>query len=518
MKNKRLFSILLTSIILLLQFTGCSRTKSDEAIKNVDKEIKPLKFSMSMGTSRNQYCVSVPDINNDKWVLELNKRANINLNLRLLDYDRFHEQIKLMFASGDIPDVVWSFGDWKDIRLKGAVDSGVFMPVDQLLTENKEKLKNLMKTIPEQAWEESITDFDGKIYNIPVGYLSIPALNGTFIRQDLLEKYELKAPTNLDEAVDVLKAFKKGGLEYPYVGREKWAYTTTFLEPFGVAINRWNFNDKGELVPDIIRPEMKEALAFHAMLVREGLMDPSFLTTSGYSWSNKIQSGRMGGIFTHQVQGLREWNSGIKANIPEGQFALVPAVAGPKGAKGSIISPTIWSSVLINKNFKEPLRFLEFLDWTTTDDAQEFFTFGIEGEDYSKKDGRIQFEFPSDIYKISENHFRKMLSPVVDQSYNKMLIPFIPGGDEMLDFLHNVSPKEGYHAYKTEGRLNALKEYPNLNPEDCDLFFEYAAKIVLGKIPVDDFDKFVAEYLRRGGNKLIKEQNQWYKEGKIREY
>lgn len=517
MNSKIFFAALLTGTIMLLQLTGCNN-KNIKEVNIIDEANKPLKFSMTMSTNKNQYVVSVPDINKDKWVLELNKRANIDLNLRLLDHDKFPEEMKLMFASGDIPDVVWTFGDWMDTRLNGSVEAGVFMPLDDLLLTNKDKLANLMKTIPEQAWKESKADFNRKTYSIPVGYLSVPALNGTFIRQDLLDKYGLKSPETLEEAVKTLKTFKAGGMQYPYTGREKWAYTTTFLEAFGVAINRWNFNSQGELVPDIIRPEMKEALGFHTMLIKEGLMDPDFLTTNGYTWTNKIQSGKMGGIFTHQFQGLPEWNNGIKANIQEGEFSLVPAIEGPKGARGSTTSPTIWASVFINRNFKEPLRFLQFLDWTATEEGQEFFAFGIEGKDYIKKDGKIIYTPPSDINKVSENQFRWMLSTVIDQSYNKSILPFVSGGDQIQYFIQNVSPMEGYHAYKTDTRMKALKEHPDLNPESCDLFFEYAAKIVLGKLPVDAFDQFVEEYVKRGGDKLIKEENERYKEGKLVKY
>lgn len=518
MKYKKIMIGILVINIIILQFLSCHSTKTTDNINEFDEAEKPLKFSMSMSTSENRYCLGVSDINKDKWVLELNKRANIELDLRLFDHDKFPEQMRIMFASGDIPDVVWTFGDWKDTRLNGTVEAEVFLPLDDLLWDNKDKLTNLIKTIPQQAWKESKTDFNGRIYNIPVGYLSEPALNGTFIRKDLLDKYGIKAPKTLDEAVNVLRTFKIWGMQYPYTGREKWAYTTTFLEPFGVAINRWNFNSKGELVPDIIRPEMKEALSFHAMLVKEGLMDPDFLITNGYSWTNKIYSGKKGAIFTHQVQGLPEWNNGIKSNVTDGKFELIPAIEGPKGAKGSTISPTIWSSVFINRNFKEPLKFLQFLDWATTPEAEEFFNFGIEGEDYIKKDGIIQFASSTDIKKISENQFRGMLKIVIDQSYNKSILPFISGGNEIENFFQKISPQEGYHAYKTDVTMKALKVHPELNPENCPLFFEYASKIVLGKLSVDAFDNFVAEYLKLGGAELIKEQNERYKQKKIEIY
>ncbi len=35
-------------------------------------------------------------------------------------------------------------------------------------------------------------------------------------------------------------------------------------------------------------------------------------------------------------------------------------------------------------------------------------------------------------------------------------------------------------------------------------------KIVMGKVPVDEFDKFVAQWKQLGGEQITKEVNEWY--------
>jgi putative aldouronate transport system substrate-binding protein len=39
---------------------------------------------------------------------------------------------------------------------------------------------------------------------------------------------------------------------------------------------------------------------------------------------------------------------------------------------------------------------------------------------------------------------------------------------------------------------------------------EYFTKIVMGNIPVDDFDKFVESWKKDGGAEVAKEINDWY--------
>lgn len=183
---------------------------------------KPLKFSMVMSDSMNKYALQSPDISNDKWILEINKRCNVEMNLKLLDHKRFQEQLQMIIASGDIPDVTYIFGDWKSPALGGAVENGAYWALDDLVEKDKDKLTNLMNAIPEQAWSEAKTA-DGQCYSIPLACASVGVANGAFIRSDLLQKYNLEVPSTLDEWVHVMKVFKENGMKYPYLGREKWS-------------------------------------------------------------------------------------------------------------------------------------------------------------------------------------------------------------------------------------------------------------------------------------------------------
>src|SRR5690606_13593737 len=137
--------------------------------------------------------------------------------------------------SGNIPDVVWNYGDSSGKDIKEAVNSGAFQDLTALIEQHKADLPNLMKAIPAKAWEEA--KVEGKLYGVPVAFLSSGLNEAMYIRKDLLDKYKLNVPTTLDEAVQVMEVFKQNGMKYPYIGREKWGYTTTFFNPFGVAVS-----------------------------------------------------------------------------------------------------------------------------------------------------------------------------------------------------------------------------------------------------------------------------------------
>ena len=271
------------------QSETAGQTQEDAGESGASEEKEPLKFTMSISNGLNEYIAQSPDINQDKWVKVFNERYNLDLTLKLLDHKRFAEEMQMMFASGEIADVVKCYDNYTSPSMCQSVENGVFMPLDDILATAEEKYPNLMKTIPENAWDYN--QYNGHIYGIPVSYLSRATRRATYIRKDLLDKTELGIPTTLDEFVEVLKAFRDMGVEYPYAGREYWTYTDIFFGAYGVNPLTWNLNEEGQLVPDMIRPEMKEALAFHKMLKDEGLMDPESLTTNSSDWLNKIYTG-----------------------------------------------------------------------------------------------------------------------------------------------------------------------------------------------------------------------------------
>ncbi len=466
------------------QSETAGQTQEDAGESGASEEKEPLKFTMSISNGLNEYIAQSPDINQDKWVKVFNERYNLDLTLKLLDHKRFAEEMQMMFASGEIADVVKCYDNYTSPSMCQSV---------------------------ENAWDYN--KYNGHIYGIPVSYLSRATRRATYIRKDLLDKTELGIPTTLDEFVEVLKAFRDMGVEYPYAGREYWTYTDIFFGAYGVNPLTWNLNEEGQLVPDMIRPEMKEALAFHKMLKDEGLMDPESLTTNSSDWLNKIYTGKVG-LFDHNGGQLYGFNSSLQQNVPEGEFILIPSPVGPYGDQGTYKYSPVFESIFINKDFQEPERIFEYLDRMCTDEEQDFMAYGIKGEDWTEENGQVQYEYPTDQVGVAEISFRKTMGLIRDDSYDPRLLPFTPGGDDFMDWLQNVSTKEGIDNIDP-GKLESLTLHPELQPGNgCDLFHQMAANIFYGKEPIDSFDTFVEEYLRRGGQEVIEEATKAYQEGK----
>ncbi|UUZ78851.1 hypothetical protein LJK88_26610 [Paenibacillus sp. P26] len=69
-----------------------------------------LKFTMSMTTSGNKVAEKTADINQEKWVKKLEEVTHTDITFRMFPLKDFDQKMSLMFAAGDIPDVVQNVG------------------------------------------------------------------------------------------------------------------------------------------------------------------------------------------------------------------------------------------------------------------------------------------------------------------------------------------------------------------------------------------------------------------------
>ncbi|GEM_PF-318048 len=468
------------------------------------------EFSMSMRSLAYRYFDQTPDINDDKWKVELENRTNSKIDIMVVPQTGYVEKMNLMFASGQIPDVVQA-SSYSDPALANAVAEGVFMPIEDLIQQYAPKL---WEKVPADVWESLKYD-DGHIYGLPE-YLSSTTRRATYIRKDLLDKYNLEIPVTLDDYVEVMRVFKENGVKYPYVGREKFMYTDTFFGAFNAIPTTWLLDENDQVVPAYILPQMKEALAFYHELYEEGLIDKESLLNKQEDWERKCVAGEVG-IFQRNVVNYSQMQARLEQAVPDGQFIMIPGPTGPDGGRGAAKASPFMRVFLFNKNTKNPERIMQFFDYMASDEAAEFFSYGIEGEDYTKNaDGSINFEYPTETAAMDEIQYRAdWLWGVRNSAYNEYLLPYQAGGDVILDYFNNVAPTEGREWIDVK-QMDSLIAYPDLQTQENrqEYWQAYAAKVFYGELDVEEtFDDFVEEYYKIGGKEVVEEATKRYQEG-----
>lgn len=170
--------------------------------------------------------------------------------------------LKTDFASGNEPDL---FGLWpgSDFNL--------------LVEQNKvADLTDLVKS--DEAWynqfKEATWDYvtvNDRIYGLPIEII----YEGLFINKDLFEKYDVKVPTNFEELLNAVKAFKEVGIipiAYSETPEGSYIYQNMVMKLGGKEDIENPFDEEGQIKPCFIEgmyymKQLYEAGAFpHRLL------------------------------------------------------------------------------------------------------------------------------------------------------------------------------------------------------------------------------------------------------------
>lgn len=511
--KKKFVMLSLVAVLATTSVVGCSNGNQTKDVPSASSKSSaapkgPTKFSISYPTTVSTGYHTQVDLNKDKWTLKLEQLTNTDLDVKVLE----DSKMSVMFAGGDIPDVVGSVGTPTSKSMSGSVEAGVFMPLDDLL---KQYAPNMMKAVPKAAWDA--VKYKGKIYGIPE-FLNNPSRRGTFIRMDLLEKTGLPAPKTVDDFLNVLRAFKKLGVENPYQMRDSFKYSDILFGAYDVLPYKDQFEVvNGQVVPKFFDVEnMQKALQGYKTMLDEGLIPKDFASISSTDYSKNI-NGAKSGSWSANVTGLPGYRTNIKQLVPDGKVEIIASPKGPEGKSGYFYySPVVRAFYVNNKvKMETAIEIIKFFDWMLTPEAAKFFTFGIEGDTYTvDSSGKINYKFPATKEANDEEGYRSgTLWGVHDSTINKMRMELDPSGKDTVTALENVVANEGLPGIGFYPDLAGFTKFPDLVAQGDigpKLIVDHMVKMIYGKEPITDWPKVIEEYKQKGGNEVIKEATDRY--------
>lgn len=234
------------------------------------------------------------DINDHWFVKFLEEKMNVDLEIEELSGEALGERKSLMFASDDLPDLMFNIGLSAIDIMKYGVEDEQLLPMSDYVNETL--TPNIVTALEGQDEAVSATTTpDGKMYTIPYFYPSYPGYGDTigtqrcFIDTDYMDAAGIeKAPETLDEFIDMLRAFKQlnpadlGTDEiYPLVatvGREREIIRNAFGWIGGDAVSpSWDAQEKDVTIA-CADEKYADFLRILNMMYTEGLLHPDFLT------------------------------------------------------------------------------------------------------------------------------------------------------------------------------------------------------------------------------------------------
>ena len=334
-------------------------------------------------------------ISSDWWKV-MGEKTNATFTLREISNLEWSENVNLLCASGDLPDLVTNMGSVYSGGLTAAIRDEMIIDIAPLVEENAPRYYRAV-TQDDYTLKTCITD-DGQMGAMfPILEEPFPVTSGLWIRQDWLDELGKEIPTTTDELKTVLELFRDNfGAD---VGFFQMIRANTGEAAFA-AEGIWNafgptgfyLDDQGTIQYAPMQEHYYDYIGYCKELASEGLFLTSDMTDQ--KANNLFASGSIG------LEGDSPDNipSYLALLNPEeaAKAKLVPMRALGEATEYSPIATYVsgdaGGNVSISTNCENPKAVLHVLDYLFTDEGAVFSSYGIEGESYElNSEGKPEF-------------------------------------------------------------------------------------------------------------------------------
>lgn len=334
------------------------------------------------------------------FVQRVRDELGIELKLTLLPFVESERDKKInnAVALHNLPDLfAVNRGTWLKL-----VDLGQVAAVDDMYAMMPRRTQVIYT--PESI---KSTTIDGHSYAF-ASPGSIPRNEGLLIRKDWLDRLGLPVPVTTDDFLRVMRAFTNDDPDGN--GRKDTYGFGAFIElyshqeglgrrfeplfgAFG-AEGTWNFTDHPGL--SVHNPAYYDALQYVATIVKEGLIDPNWITYKKDEFRNAWHTGRFG-IMREQNAAYASEANYVKfdKNFPDGEWIIVNPPVGPAGKQSTGVYIQGYRMLAVSakasrQGKKEAIARL--LEWMSGDEGYFLLGWGQEGVNFVRDENGLPTE------------------------------------------------------------------------------------------------------------------------------
>ena len=564
MKQKQIIALVSATALAATALAGCGKTSEENpqttAVKEAEGTAKEdLPFSkyaetvtVHLGGSMNPNA-KIPDgmsYEDNSYTRLLKEDFNIEVVYDwVASSSDFDEKMNLCIGSGAIPDLM----NVNAAQYRALLKYDMIQPLDQYFEDYaSDALKGYVESGGEEL-KKCISNDKGEMMAIPAPNITAGGINEMWIRQDWLDNLGLEVPRTWDEMAAVAEAFvtqyQDGNGEADTIGilgpgnsdhMNAIGGNQFGLDPLFSSFQSypqyWLQDEDGTVKYGSIQPETRTALEKIQKLYTDKLIDPEMLVRS--NCQEAVLSGKVGIFFgpwwcgytvgDATLAGEADWRAYFTPLSEDGNYYTHMA------------EPTT-KYVVASKSCKNPEAAFKIINNEIANE-QQWIADGITSTEISTADLYPLFNVydNADEIETSYDALTKYLAGEitmddVDFSRHKLLkgdmeavteLKKEPYDDFSLDkwnldsdlaktklprlvsILVGEAPSVNdkyipvYNAYNGQTETMQAK-WANLKKMEEETF----AKIVMGKADISEFDTFVQNWKKQGGDQILKEIN-----------
>ncbi|MBP1993846.1 extracellular solute-binding protein [Paenibacillus eucommiae] len=554
-------AVIIPFFILVLLLSGCrsgeedtreiTSPKTSEKV-GVDKQTgeitgtqagsKNEKFdpaiTLSTVTSQNTAVKFAPgdSIDNNPWTRAYEHEYGIKIkSLWAVEEGKYTQKLNLAISSNDIPDFFMVNG----IQFKQLADAGMIEDLTELYAKYASDMTKQTLAAGGDMPLKSAT-LNSRLMAIPFTWTARESAKMLYVRTDWLNKLGLSEPQTMEDLFKISEAFTKLDPDgnnkndtYGLALDKEFSFAESFFNGFHAYNDLWMKDSGGTLVNSTIQPEMRNALKKLRELFQDGQIDPDFGAKITDKENELIISSRIGMFFglpydaTSQISQNKEldpkaeWKSFPLPSI-DGQPAKPQVALGVNG---------YWVVRKGAENAEAIFKLLDFWLNIAYDSKSE----DVYYEYHTRKDG-IPY-FPLSAIKVYKDYANLETYYRFNEAFETNDMSQLTANDKgVVDKISKYKKGDlnnyGWHVMYTKngGSMHTTDYYKKNN---LYMFSEFVTlplptmvkkaamlekmqreaftKIIMGKSPIEEFDNFVAQWQKLGGDEMTKEVNEWYR-------
>jgi len=474
------------------------------------------------------------------WIEQnLEKRFNLDLAPVFMDANAYQKRRPLMLIGGDVPDVMWS-GD--PLAVRANLRNGFIMEVPyEVILKYCPTYVKMVNKFGKEAW--IYAQYQGRNYGLPTVSAGADRPRIGCWRMDWLRKVGIdKVPGTVEEMHEALRRIRYNDPDgngrqdtygwCPNISHWSLAFAEVFAAydvlPFDL------MEREGKVVWGGLLPETKEALRELRKWYQEGLLDPDFpLDTQGRNVESVFTNGKVGYVYPidfpwyYQPDEKDSFYGRLRAFDPGAELAPGPPLHDRNGRRRG----RSWGGgahiMQFGKHLEQQpgkvVRVLKMMEaiavseelYLETRNGKRGLHWDYNPAAYLQPGGKVQKEGINLLPPFDEKTRGLKNSAELLGGNNIFFFPssFEPVYDEQL---MSAADREWLHRNRLRewGMANVLGKsdvVPSSGRYLGDLVnFQMTTfiEMVIGKRDVEEFDDFVLEWRRRGGDVILKQANE----------
>ncbi len=509
-----------------------------QVVGPLDKYDPPIEVSVIRPYDDNTKFVEGQSAEDNEWTRAYTDKLGIKVKFHWTfqgPADQYTQKLNVAIASNDLADIVVVNSN----QLKQLVEAGQIADLTEVFDKNTTEY--VKKTLNEDGGLalKSAT-FDGKLMGIPRIGSDIDEVALLWVRTDWLKKLNLPEPKTLADVQAISDAFTNKDPD----GNQKadtfgLALTKDLGSGFGgfegllngyhAYYNTWIKDASGKLVNSNIQPEMKTALAQMQKMYQSKQIDKEFGTKDVTKVAETVTSGKIGMYYGMMWTPLWPLQGGkeLDPSMEWKSYALPSADGQPVKAQIPFQVPQYY---VVKKNAEHPEAAVKMLNLWYDISFDSMIEPAVYG---ATKDGIEAFKhaiLAGAPITTNMDKYKAISLALETKDASQMKANFKNDFDAVASYINGDIKGWGMHGvFGPGGSFAVIDDYvkqdvflrnefygsptPTMGEKGSTLdtlLKETFTKIIMGAASVDEFDKFVENWKKLGGDQITQEVNDWH--------